>query len=284
VLPVPDGLWSRGYGLDSAGTVVGYISYRLPTEAHCTTPVTQAVSWAPDGTLTYLAPDYRGTTVATGIDDAGDIVGLAIPEGAGADRAAGVRFSGGHVAPVSPVVFDDRPGWDPASNYRQGPALTNLPQGNLAVGVSFDQLTTRAYATALGPGSFIPEGTARWLGDNPGRYRPLCVSADGSVIAGDGFTQGAMWRKIFRSGHPSYKAYDLADLPGNRGHFHPTAASPDGSLLTGQGDFYPEGYLYQVNSGTYLIAPDASFTGIGPGGRIIGTDHTGHPMTWQYTG
>jgi hypothetical protein len=276
--------WSRAYSVDSTGNAVGFTSSHLVDDNNCVTPVPRAVLWNAWGQGLYLAPDYPGTTVATSIDDAGHVIGYAIPAGADADDAIPVQFINQQVVPLvtnGPLPFD---GTRLRYDVRPGPNLTNNPGGDYAFGwARNDAGLATAFVAAVDPGTFIPQGTYRWLIGAAG----LAVepNVDGTVAIASGWTSGTLWRRLFRSGHPGYQSYGFRLLcTDGMEYASPVGISPDGTLAIGQGDMSSQGFVYAVSgSKPVQVTGGGLATGISNSGLVFGHDAGRRPVTWQYT-
>jgi hypothetical protein len=284
VLDTPAGFWSRAFALNAAGTAVGFVSSHLPDDNDCVTPVPQAMSWTAAGVAVPLAPDYPGTTVASAINDAGDIVGYAVPAGNDRADAVAVKFVDGQVLPLAtddPLPMDGNRALGRSGRFRPGPNLTNDATGNLAFGsaVTADG-APQPYVAALGDGAMLPTGASRRL--SGASAQTIESSADGSVVVGSEFSTGTLWRRIFRSGHPGYKPYDLR-LPVNSEYVMPVGISPDGTLAVALGDMSGWGYVFDLASKQPVPVTGATITGITDAGLLFGYDSGQRPAVWHYT-
>jgi hypothetical protein len=242
------------------------------------------MSWTAAGVAVPLAPDYPGTTVASAINDAGDIVGYAVPAGNDRADAVAVKFVDGQVLPLAtddPLPMDGNRALGRSGRFRPGPNLTNDATGNLAFGsaVTADG-APQPYVAALGDGAMLPTGASRRL--SGASAQTIESSADGSVVVGSEFSTGTLWRRIFRSGHPGYKPYDLR-LPVNSEYVMPVGISPDGTLAVALGDMSGWGYVFDLASKQPVPVTGATITGITDAGLLFGYDSGQRPAVWHYT-
>jgi hypothetical protein len=284
VLDTPAGSWSRAFAVNSAGTAVGFVSSHLPDDNDCVTPVPQAMSWTADGTAVPLAPDYAGTTVGTAINDAGDIVGYAVPAGADRADAVAVKFVDGQVLPLAtddPLPMNGERNLGRYGRFRPGPSLMNSANGNLAFGSAVTaEGTPEPYYAAVDDGGFLPKGASRRLvGGSSYAIEP---SADGSIVFGSDGWHETMWRRIFRSGHPGYKSYDLEVAQGID-YASPVGVSPDGTLAVGFGTMSRYGMVFDTTEKDPVVVTGSTITGVTDAGMLFGSDSGDRPAIWQYT-
>ncbi|MDT5033397.1 MAG: hypothetical protein QOC94_3568, partial [Actinoplanes sp.] len=140
VLETPANAWSTAFAQNNRGTTVGVVTNTQPPrpDGYCLDIRNQAAKWDSAGHLTLLAPSYAGDTFATGVNDVGEIVGLAFPTGtAKSTDGLAVGFVKGNVVPLSAlplrVTLLGPWSWDAAP----GPHLTNRSSDNVVVGASF---------------------------------------------------------------------------------------------------------------------------------------------------
>jgi hypothetical protein len=282
-LATTSGSWSRAYSIDSAGNAVGFSSSHLTDDDNCVTPLPQAVEWNSWGQGVFLAPDYPGTTVATSIDDAGHVIGYAIPAGADPDDAIPVQFIDQQVVPLVTNGALPSDGTRLRYDLRPGPNLTNTPGADYAFGWARNADGFAAsYVAALDTNSVVPKGTYRWLPGPAGLV--VEPSADGTVAVASGWTSGALWRRLFRSGHPGYQSYDFRVLcPDGMEYASPVGISPDGTLAIGQGDMSSQGFVYTVSGKSPVqVTGGGLATGITNNGLVFGHDAARRPVTWQF--
>ena len=118
VLNTPAGSWSSAYAENNLGTAVGVVAtLTAAPEGLCPTVTRRAAAWDAAGRLTLLAPAYPGETVATGVNDIGEVVGVAVPPNAPANTGYAVRFAGGDVLPLGtgPSPYRSRVNCSPVS-------------------------------------------------------------------------------------------------------------------------------------------------------------------------
>jgi hypothetical protein len=267
--------------VNNEGVAVGYwATYQNPTSDYCP-PHPQAVAWDLDGSATQLAPGYAGETIATGVNDIGQVVGLALPNGS-ADAIA-VRFAGGQVLPLAEgLTGRPYPAWKPWENTNPGPFLTNLPSGNIVTDSATGPYGELPYAVALDADATVPLGVVRWLAPAPLGWSITLISGDGKLISAG----NSVWRWIYRSGHPGYKsAPPLPDF--KRSRFTVQGLSSDAKILVGDSGADSAAYLTQSQqyvpfpSGSILTAANAAGQVIGvlgPAGAAV------RPVVWQVTG
>jgi hypothetical protein len=294
VLDTVPGAWSRAYSVNRDATAVGFVAPAVSPDLASTGRHAQATAWNAAGVAIPLAPGFAGFSVATSINDVGEIVGFASPPGdPGTAQLIHVRFVGGAVVPLAQHPCDlCSDGMDFESGLgattRSGmysPVLSNTPTGNVVVGAAM----TGGYVYGIDAGSFLLPGQFRGLPAVPGAVPGTvtsgwAVSADHMTILGlesGNLERSVLWREIYRSGHPSYKPYVL---PAPAGH-DPTwaaAMSPDASLIVDFG-FSANGAATVVRpaTGSTVTVENAVIWGLTDAGVAYGADRQGRPATWQ---
>jgi uncharacterized membrane protein len=263
-LEIPAG--HQGYAVDinRAGLVVGNINPHGVPGAH-----PQAVTWAPDGRMTSLAPD-RGDAKVTDVNDLGEIVGVAFPPDTG--HQAAVRFADGAVIPlvsradatVGPAFVANRA----ATDLLAGRIYTDPPHQATA---GFVAGPNGAYATLPGQG-FI---------------RVMGISADGTTIAGmaDGgypaTSHPVLWQYVVDvdSQRPVWHQWDLGTVLGNV-IFLPNRISPDGTTVAGSVDASVPYASVWRDSSYYLLPTGWYANDVNDAGLVVGMDSKSRPVTW----
>jgi uncharacterized membrane protein len=286
VLETPADAWSTAFAQNNLGTTVGVVTTTQPRrpDGYCPDILRRAAKWDSAGHLTLLAPHYTGDTMATGVNDVGEIVGLAFPPGTSmfGDGLA-VGFVKGDAVPLSATPLPVTPlglfSWDAAP----GPHLTNRSRGNVVVGASF---VTGAFSIVVD-------------GDSPGTVQPLetpggtsvnhvnGISADGTVLVGQASGLGLVWDRTGPS--QQYVAHNAPQLPGDFQPMQPYGVSPDGTILVGEGLDGPSrtnvGVVYSRTTGAAgwtHVAYNPGAVAVSNNRLVVGLAATG-AATWQFT-
>ncbi|MDT4995682.1 MAG: hypothetical protein QOH97_5574 [Actinoplanes sp.] len=294
ILDTPPGAWSRANSVNRDGTTVGFVAPATSPDLVSPARHAQATVWNAAGVATPIAPRFAGFSVATSINDAGEIVGFASPPGeSGTAQLIYVRFEAGAVIPLAPHPTDlcsDGTDLEHAlgTSTRAGltsPALSNTPTGNIVVGT----VLTGSFVYGIDTGSFLQPGEFRGLPNLAGApagtiTAGLAISADHMTILGMQFDSGErslLWREIYRSGHPSYKPYTLP-APAGQSSAWAATMSPDADLIVDFG-FTNNGTatVERLSTAATVIVENAIVYGITNPGLAYGTDRQGRPTTWQ---
>jgi uncharacterized membrane protein len=259
-LELPDHYHGDVAGINSAGLIVGnIIPYRNPGGTQ------QAVSWGPDGRMTRLAPG-RGDARVNAVNDRGDIVGTAYPDG----QQAAVQFAGGTV-----VSLLSRP------NATVGVCIANRPPTELLAGLLYtesQQPTTTAFV-------YGPDGAFTTL-PGQGFLRMAGISADGTTIAGmadGGFpitSHPVLWQYDIDvdSQRMMWHLWDLGTVFGYV--FQPGRISPNGHALAGVIDASTPTAAVWRDSTYYLLPTGQIANDINDAGLAVGMDNKRRPVTW----
>jgi hypothetical protein len=283
------GAWSRAYAINTAGDTVGFVSDRSAT-GDCHTALPHAVRWDSAGNTTLLGSQSTGYSVATAINDAGDIVGYSFTDPA---HAIPVKFVGDQAVPLvtdGTAQVDARRTLGVDDWFRPGLTLTNMATSNIAFSsqMATSGKSLRAFATPVGPGPYIPAGTAlRMSGE---ASAGIVTSANGKVVLGGSTDDaeavgGTVWEQEVHLKTVTYHRYDFFIGIGVEA-IAPAAISPDGTLGVGNGDITRQmGWLFTVaqQQWIYSLPPDSTTTGITNSGLIIGFNGDHQPVTWQYS-
>jgi len=285
LLETPANAWSTAFAQNNLGTTVGVVTITQPRQpdGYCPDILRRAAKWDSAGHLTLLAPHTTWDTMATGINDVGEIVGVSFPPGTekSTDGYA-VGFVKGNPVPLSPTLLPVTvlgfSSWENAP----GPYLSNRFGDNVVVGSSF---STGAFSIVVD-------------GDAGGRIQPLetpggtsvnqvnAISADGTVIVGMERGRGLIWDRTGPT--QQYVAHTAPQLPGDFQPMQPYGVSPNGTLLVGEALDGPTrsnvGAVYSRTTGAAgwtHVANNPGALAVSNNGLVLGTG-TG-AATWQFT-
>lgn len=266
-LAVPAGYDGNATDVNNAGLIVGNI------HRHGDNIGEAPVSWGPDGQMSWLAPEFAGWTRAGAVNDFGDIVGIARPDGG---NLMAVHYAGGQVVPIAN---------DPSVRVAQA-FVANLPADNVIAGELLDADSRWWYigfAAPAGGGSYS-------VLDGPLPHQVDALSGDGTTIAGTVTVtrnlgrHTALWRRtVDPSTHlSSWRLEDLGTVLGPA-YLQPLGISQDATTLAGVVFDGQVPYATAWRDGSYRLLGTGYAHDVNDAGLIVGNDAQYRPVTWTPT-
>jgi uncharacterized membrane protein len=267
-LAVPAGYEGTATDVNNAGLIVGNIHRRGDNIGEA------PVSWGPDGQMAWLAPGFTGWTRASRVNDFGDIVGTALPDGG---NSMAVRYAGGQVVPIVN---------DPSVRVAQV-LVANLPADNVIAGELLDADERWWYIGFAAPA----DGGPYTVLPGPLPHQVDALSGNGTTIAGtvtvaDNLRRHtALWRRTVdpATGRSSWRLQDLGTVLGPA-YLQPLGISPDATTLAGVIYDGSTPYAAAWRNGSYYLLRTGFARDVNDAGLIVGSDAQYRPVTWTLTG